>query len=62
MIAAARGQLRRPDGGALGFARYGDPSGRPLLYFHGWPGSARQGALADEAAKTLGWQLVALDR
>ena len=28
-----------PDGRRLGFAEVGDPSGVPLLYFHGNPGS-----------------------
>jgi len=28
-----------PDGRRLGFAEYDDARGRPLLYFHGHPGS-----------------------
>lgn len=50
------------DGASLGYARYGDPRGRPLLFFHGWPGSRLQGVLAHEAAQKLGWCLVAPDR
>ena len=56
------GQLRLRNGYRLGYARYGDPAGRPLLYFHGWPGSAVQAALADTHARERGWRVLALDR
>lgn len=29
--------IRLRDGRRLGYAERGDPRGRPLLYFHGWP-------------------------
>lgn len=41
--------------------KWGDPGGRPLLYFHGWPGS-REGRLGGEAAKAKGVRMIALDR
>ena len=25
------------DGRKLAYAEYGDPKGKPLFYFHGWP-------------------------
>jgi pimeloyl-ACP methyl ester carboxylesterase len=53
-------QLR--DGRRLGYAEEGDPGGRPLLYFHGWPGSRVEGRLGDEAARANGVRLIALDR
>ena len=37
-------------------------SRRPLLYFHGWPGSRVEGRLGDEAAKARGVRLIAIDR
>ncbi len=55
-------QLRCPDGRQLGYAEYGDPLGRPLLFFHGWPGSRRIGALLDEAATRLGVRVVSPER
>ena len=27
------------DGRQLGYAEYGDPEGKPILFFHGFPGS-----------------------
>ncbi|MGB8385622.1 MAG: alpha/beta hydrolase [Dermatophilaceae bacterium] len=54
--------VRLRDGRRLGYAEWGDPGGRPLLYFHGWPGSRLEGRLADEAARAKGVRLIALDR
>jgi pimeloyl-ACP methyl ester carboxylesterase len=46
----------------LAYAEYGDPAGRPVLYFHGFPGSRLEAAPADRAARELGVRLVAPDR
>jgi pimeloyl-ACP methyl ester carboxylesterase len=54
--------IRLRDGRRLGYAEWGDPGGRPLLYFHGWPGARVEGRLADEAAKAKGVRLIAVDR
>jgi pimeloyl-ACP methyl ester carboxylesterase len=54
--------IRLRDGRRLGYAEGGDPAGRPLLYFHGWPGSRVEGRLGDEAARAKGVRLIALDR
>jgi pimeloyl-ACP methyl ester carboxylesterase len=54
--------IRLRDGRQLGYAEWGDPGGRPLLYFHGWPGSRVEGRLADEAAKATDVRLIAIDR
>ena len=54
--------IRLRDGRRLGYAEWGDPGGRPLLYFHGWPGSRLEGRLGDEAARARGVRLIALDR
>ena len=54
--------IRLRDGRRLGYAERGDPGGRPLLYFHGWPGSRVEGRVGDEAARATGVRLLALDR
>jgi len=41
---------------------YGDPQGRPVFFFHGWPSSRFQGALADEAARKMGVRFLSVDR
>jgi pimeloyl-ACP methyl ester carboxylesterase len=54
--------IRLRDGRRLGYAEWGDAGGRPLLYFHGWPGARVEGRLADEAARARGIRLIAIDR
>lgn len=54
--------IRLRDGRRLGYAEWGDAEGRPLLYFHGWPGSRVEARLADEAARERNIQLIAIDR
>lgn len=49
-------------GRTLGYAEYGDPSGTPLFYFHGWPSSRVQGELLDETGKRQGLRDIAPDR
>ncbi|HUS14301.1 MAG TPA: alpha/beta hydrolase [Chloroflexia bacterium] len=54
--------LPLPDGRTLGYAEYGDPAGRPVLFFHGTPGS-RLTRHADEAiARVAGARVIAPDR
>ena len=51
------------DGGRrLGYGEYGDPHGRPLLYFHGFPSSRLEAAFCDTAAQRLGIRIVSVDR
>jgi pimeloyl-ACP methyl ester carboxylesterase len=50
------------DGRRLAWAEYGDPTGRPVLYLHGIPGSRLEIAGADLAARTAGLRLIAVDR
>jgi pimeloyl-ACP methyl ester carboxylesterase len=49
-------------GRRLGFAEYGDPSGFPLFYFHGWPSSRIEARLADRVASELRLRLIAPER
>ncbi|NQD93371.1 alpha/beta hydrolase [Pseudomonas sp. CrR25] len=54
--------LQLADGRQLAYQCYGDPNGRPLYYFHGFPGSRLQAALHREQARAAGVCLVAADR
>lgn len=51
-----------PDGKRLCYAEYGDPAGKPLLFFHGWPSSRLQGWILDQEAKRLGFRIISPDR
>lgn len=50
------------DGRALSYAEYGDPSGEPILYFHGLPGSRLDAQLTEPVASRLGVRVIAVDR
>jgi pimeloyl-ACP methyl ester carboxylesterase len=54
--------LRLPDGRVLGYAEYGDPVGRPLVFLHGFPGSRLAAAVLDEEARLSGVRVVAPER
>jgi pimeloyl-ACP methyl ester carboxylesterase len=54
--------IRLADGRVLGYAEYGDPSGTPLLFFHGGGASRLLGALIDEPAHRLGIRVITPDR
>ncbi len=51
-----------PDGRQLGYAEYGLPNGRPVLFFHSAPGSSYLPADMAESAKQCGVRLIAVDR
>jgi pimeloyl-ACP methyl ester carboxylesterase len=55
-------RLRLPGERSLAFQLYGAPNGRPLYYFHGFPGSRLQAALHHEQALAAGVCLVAPER
>lgn len=50
------------DGRKLGYVEYGDSKGKPLFFFHGWPGSRCSGKETDIAAKKLGIRVISTDR
>jgi pimeloyl-ACP methyl ester carboxylesterase len=54
--------LTLPDGRVLGYAEYGDPGGRPVFYFHGFPGSRIEARLFDRAAAQHNARIIAVDR
>jgi len=45
----------------LGFAEYGDPTGKPVFFFHGTPGS-RYFRPSDEISARVGARLICVDR
>ncbi len=54
--------LRLLDGRSVSYRIYGRPGGRPVLSFHGTPGSHLKFAIANETAAELGLALIAVDR
>jgi pimeloyl-ACP methyl ester carboxylesterase len=55
-------RLRLADGRTLACLELGDPSGSPVLYFHGYPGSRLEARVAAAAAARLGVRLLSVDR
>lgn len=49
-------------GASLAFAKYGDPHGVPVFFFHGWPSSRTMAELTDAAARELGVRIISTDR
>ena len=56
------GRVRLPNGRRLGYAEYGDPRGRLVLYFHGTPGSRLEANLIAEDCGAAGIRLMAVER
>lgn len=57
------GTVPLPDGRRLGFAEFGRPHGKPILWFHGTPGARRQiPPAARLAAQDRGIRLIGIDR
>lgn len=54
--------VRLAAGRRLGYRIYGFPDGRPVYFFHGFPGSRLQAALLHRQALAAGVALVAFDR
>jgi pimeloyl-ACP methyl ester carboxylesterase len=55
-------KVRLLDGRCLGFLACGDPAGKPIFYFHGFPGSRLEVQLADSAASRQNIHLIGVDR
>ncbi|MDF1678722.1 MAG: alpha/beta hydrolase [Legionellaceae bacterium] len=54
--------LTLPDGRTLGYAAYGEPTGCPVFYFHGFPGSRLQVRDFHQIAQAKNCQIVGIDR
>jgi pimeloyl-ACP methyl ester carboxylesterase len=50
------------EGGVIAFEEYGDASGLPVIFCHGWPSSRTMARLTDEAARDLGIRIISPDR
>ena len=54
--------VKLSDGRSLSYASFGDPAGKPVFYFHGFPGSRFEPQSNHEAYLKAGIRLLALDR
>jgi pimeloyl-ACP methyl ester carboxylesterase len=54
--------LRLPDGRQMGYAEYGRPDGKPVFYFHGFPGSRLEARLLHDSAVSARVRMIAPDR
>jgi pimeloyl-ACP methyl ester carboxylesterase len=50
------------DGAVVAFQEYGDPTGTPVIFCHGWPSSCTMAQLTDEPARSLGMRIISPDR
>jgi pimeloyl-ACP methyl ester carboxylesterase len=50
------------EGRRLAYSEYGDSQGKPVFFFHGWPGARLQGQLSDASARKLRMRMIAPDR
>jgi pimeloyl-ACP methyl ester carboxylesterase len=50
------------DGRELAWTEFGDPSGKPVIGFHGTPGSRLQLVVDEEPVRTAGVRLISVDR
>jgi pimeloyl-ACP methyl ester carboxylesterase len=55
-------RVRLPDGRWLAYTEFGDPNGRPVLFFHGTPGYRGNPWATDAELASIGVRLVAPDR
>lgn len=55
-------RLRLPDGRALAWSEFGARGGRPVLYFHGFPGSRLEAGAVARGAERAGVRLISVDR
>jgi pimeloyl-ACP methyl ester carboxylesterase len=54
--------MKLEDGRVLGYAEFGDPSGTPVFFFHGFPASRLEGNGLDAASRTTRVRLIVPDR
>jgi pimeloyl-ACP methyl ester carboxylesterase len=55
-------QITLSDGRRLGFAEFGDMQGRPVFYFHGFPGSRLEAKLAEKISLDTHVRFIGIDR
>ena len=62
LTTATSAKLLLPDGRYLGYAEYGSPTGTPVIFLHGAPGSRLEAAHLNRPARELGIRIIAPDR
>lgn len=55
-------QIKLRDGRLLGYAEFGDPDGKPILYFHGAHSSRVSGKVLAPVATRINARVIAVDR
>jgi pimeloyl-ACP methyl ester carboxylesterase len=55
-------QIILADSRRLGFAEFGDRNGKPVFYFHGFPGSRLEAQLAEKIARDTHVRFIGIDR
>jgi pimeloyl-ACP methyl ester carboxylesterase len=60
--AASPETVTTPNGATLAYETYGSPTGTPLVFFHGMPGSRLLGGLLADRARSWDVQVIAPDR
>ena len=50
------------DGRQMGYAEFGDPNGKPVMFFHGTPGSRLTRHPDESIATSLGVRIITIDR
>jgi pimeloyl-ACP methyl ester carboxylesterase len=54
--------LQLKTGGNVAYNEYGDATGTPILFCHGWPSSRTMAELTDAAARDVGARIISPDR
>ena len=54
--------IRLLDGRMLGYLECGDPEGKPVFYFHGFPGSRREVQFSHKTASQQNIRMIGIDR
>ena len=55
-------KIKLRDGHTVALAEYGDPTGPPIFFCHGWPSSRTMAELTDAAARALHLRIISPDR
>jgi pimeloyl-ACP methyl ester carboxylesterase len=55
-------QITLSDGRRLSFAEFGDRQGKPVFYFHGFPGTRLEAKLADSISRESKVRFIGIDR
>ena len=61
-VEASNHTLQLHDGRMLGYTEYGHVEGKPLFYFHGYPGARVEAGFLAQAAAQAGLRLIGVDR